>query len=41
MYNRYVDGLATWAPQDPAAYADMGEMMATKGYVYFNEPQPA
>lgn len=41
MYNRYVDGLATWAPQEPAAYADMGETLATKGYVYFNEPQPA
>lgn len=41
LYNRYVDGLATWAPQDPAAYADMGEMLATKGYVQFNEPQPA
>ena len=41
MYNRYVDGLATWAPQDPAAYAEMGEMLATRGYVHFNEPQPA
>jgi len=41
MYNRYVDGLATWAPQDPAAYAEMGEMLATRGYVHFNEGQPA
>ncbi len=41
MYNRYVDGLATWAPQDPAAYADMGERMATVGYGHFTEVQPA
>ncbi|QHV97984.1 carboxymuconolactone decarboxylase family protein [Spirosoma endbachense] len=41
MYNRYVDGLATWAPQDPAVYADMGEKLANLGYVHFNEPQPA
>lgn len=41
MYNRYVDGLATWAPQDPAAYADMGEMLATKGYVHVTEAQLA
>ncbi|MFD2932868.1 carboxymuconolactone decarboxylase family protein [Spirosoma flavum] len=41
MYNRYVDGLATLTPTDPATYADMGEMLATKGYVYINEPQTA
>ena len=40
MYNRYVDGLATWAPQDPDVYADMGEILATKGYGYVSEPQP-
>jgi uncharacterized peroxidase-related enzyme len=33
MYNRYVDGLATWQPQDPAMYASMGEHLATHGYV--------
>lgn len=33
MYNRYVDGLATWAPQDPAAYREMGRRMAEEGYV--------
>lgn len=32
MYNRYVDGLATWAPEDPAAYAEMGQRMAEQGY---------
>lgn len=32
MFNRYVDGLATWAPGDPAAYAEMGRYMAEQGY---------
>ncbi|AKD57263.1 carboxymuconolactone decarboxylase family protein [Spirosoma radiotolerans] len=33
MYNRYVDGLATLTPNDPAAYEAMGERMGTLGYV--------
>jgi uncharacterized peroxidase-related enzyme len=33
MYNRYVDGLATWAPQDEAAYDQMGADMAREGYL--------
>lgn len=33
MYNRYVDGLAAPAPDDPAEYAAMGAMLATSGYV--------
>ena len=33
MYNRYVDGLATWQPTDPAMYASMGEHLATHGYL--------
>ena len=33
MYNRYVDGLASWTPTDPAAYDEMGVRMAEKGYV--------
>jgi uncharacterized peroxidase-related enzyme len=33
MYNRYVDGLATWAPADPAAYREPGARLATEGYV--------
>lgn len=32
MFNRYVDGLATWAPTDPDAYAEMGRRMAENGY---------
>jgi len=33
MYNRYVDGLGTWAPADPDAYKASGIRVATKGYV--------
>jgi uncharacterized peroxidase-related enzyme len=32
MYNRYVDGLATWQPRDPGMYKQMGERMAEHGY---------
>ena len=32
MYNRYVDGLGTWAPQEDEAYDDMGKMLAHEGY---------
>lgn len=37
MYNRYVDGLGSWTPADPKAYAEMGERMA-KGYVLPQQP---
>ena len=33
MYNRYVDGLGTIAPQAPALYKEMGADLAAKGYV--------
>jgi uncharacterized peroxidase-related enzyme len=33
MYNRYVDGLATWQPRDPEMYSSMGEQLATHGYI--------
>jgi len=33
MYNRYVDGLATWQPQNAEMYASMGEHLAHKGYL--------
>jgi uncharacterized peroxidase-related enzyme len=33
MFNRYVDGLASWTPTDPAVYEEMGKRMA-KGYVF-------
>ncbi|MGC2620070.1 MAG: peroxidase-related enzyme [Acidobacteriaceae bacterium] len=34
MYNRYVDGLATWQPEDPITYRPMGKRMAHEGYVH-------
>jgi uncharacterized peroxidase-related enzyme len=33
MYNRYVDGLATWQPREPEIYCDMGKHLATHGYL--------
>jgi uncharacterized peroxidase-related enzyme len=33
MYNRYVDGLATWAPTDPEMYRASGKRLAEQGYV--------
>jgi hypothetical protein len=33
MYNRYVDGLATWTPVDPVFYDEMGRR-AREGYDY-------
>jgi len=32
MFNRYVDGLATLTPTDPAEYAAMGKRLSTVGY---------
>jgi len=32
MYNRYVDGLATFTPSDPRLYDEMGARMAAQGY---------
>jgi len=32
MYNRYVDGLATWTPSDPQVYEQIGNRIAAKGY---------
>lgn len=33
MFNRYVDGLDTVQPKDPALYASMGEHLAQHGYL--------
>ncbi|MCC5941414.1 MAG: carboxymuconolactone decarboxylase family protein [Balneolaceae bacterium] len=33
MYNRYVDGLGTWAPQEDEAYDETGRMLAHEGYL--------
>jgi hypothetical protein len=32
MFNRYVDGLATWTPTDLEAYAEMGQRVVGCGY---------
>lgn len=37
MYNRYVDGLATWAPRESEAYRDTGRRLAEEGYVRAGE----
>ena len=39
MYNRYVDGLATVTPTDPALYDPMGQRMAKQGYVGISQAQ--
>jgi uncharacterized peroxidase-related enzyme len=36
MFNRYVDGLNTWAPQDRQVYVDRAEMRAEDGYTNMN-----
>jgi alkylhydroperoxidase family enzyme len=33
MYNRYVDGLGTWAPAESEAYKESGVRLATRGYL--------
>jgi hypothetical protein len=36
MFNRYVDGLNTWAPQDRNAYVERAKMRAEDGYANMN-----
>ncbi|HZW32845.1 MAG TPA: carboxymuconolactone decarboxylase family protein [Isosphaeraceae bacterium] len=36
MFNRYVDGLGTWAPEDPAHYEETGQRLANQGYVHYD-----
>jgi len=33
MFNRYVDGLATWAPSDPAVYEQVAALVVEQGYL--------
>jgi uncharacterized peroxidase-related enzyme len=43
MYNRYVDGLATWQPEDEDLYRQRGKKTAREGYVNMSReyiPQP-
>jgi hypothetical protein len=41
MYNRYVDGLATWAPTDVDLYRENGRRLADEGYVQSTTHVPA
>ena len=36
MFNRYVDGLGTWAPADRQVYIDRAPMRAAEGYAGIN-----
>ena len=36
MYNRYVDGLATWAPPDRQFYVNRAPQRAEEGYIDFD-----
>lgn len=38
MFNRYVDGLASFTPTDPKAYEEMGKRMSSMGYAL---PKPS
>ena len=40
MFNRYVDGLATWAPTDPQRYRESGERIAKEGYIRSTDHLP-
>ncbi len=39
MYNRYVDGLGTWAPQDRQFYVNRAPQRAAEGYVEYDVHQ--
>ena len=38
MYNRYVDGLKAWTPEDPKIYEERAKLIAANGYVKINVP---
>ena len=40
MFNRYVDGLGTWAPIEPDAYEESGVRLAKQGYVNYDFSKP-
>jgi uncharacterized peroxidase-related enzyme len=40
MFNRYVDGLATWAPRDPQRYRESGKHIAEEGYIHSTDHLP-
>jgi uncharacterized peroxidase-related enzyme len=40
MFNRYVDGLGTWQPDDPPFYREAGRLTAERGYTNREPYQP-
>jgi uncharacterized peroxidase-related enzyme len=40
MYNRYVNGLATWQPHNHEMYVDMGKQLADRGYLQSSVTEP-
>src|ERR1700678_3678797 len=40
MFNRYVDGLATWAPREPQRYRESGRRIAEEGYIHSTDQLP-
>lgn len=40
MFNRYVDGLATWAPPNREDYTETGRMIVDLGYAATSPPVP-
>lgn len=38
MYNKYVDGLGAWTPDDPKMYAERAALVAQHGYVQVSSP---
>jgi uncharacterized peroxidase-related enzyme len=40
LFNRYVDGLATWQPRDPDMYLEIGKQTASLGYARRNWKKP-
>ena len=40
MFNRYVDGLATWAPEEREFYVKRGKQRAEEGYLNFDPYKP-
>jgi len=41
MFNRYVDGLATWQPHDKSVYQEIGKRIANHGYIAPGWERPA
>lgn len=40
MFNRYVDGLGTWAPTEQGIYDQIGEQLGERGYLDSVRPAP-